>query len=199
MSKRILMLVGDFVEDYEAMVPYQMLQLMGCTVDVVSPGKKTGESVKTAIHDFCGDQTYSEKPGHLFAITADFDTLDVATVADAYDALVIPGGRAPEFLRLDEKLLELVRAFDTSKRPIAAICHGPQILTAAGVVRGVRGICYPAVRPEWELAGGIWGGVNETCTNAVVDRHFVTAPAWPAHPMWIRELLKMLEIDGFRK
>ncbi|MDD3470346.1 MAG: DJ-1/PfpI family protein [Thermoguttaceae bacterium] len=199
MSKRALMLVGDFVEDYEAMVPYQMLQLVGCAVDVVSPGKKSGENVKTAIHDFCGDQTYSEKPGHLFAITADFDAIDIATVAAQYDALVIPGGRAPEFLRLEEKILNLVRAFASAKRPIAAICHGPQILTAAGVVRGVRGICYPAVRPEWELAGGIWGGVNENCTNAVVDQHFVTAPAWPAHPTWMRELFTMLGIAGFGK
>ena len=194
---RVLMPVGDFVEDYEAMVPYQMLLLVGLRVDVVSPGKKPGDSVRTAIHDFEGDQTYSEKPGHRFAITADFAALAPATVAGKYDALVIPGGRAPEFLRLDAKLIAVVQAFATAGKPIAAVCHGPQILTAADVVRGVRGTCYPAVRPEWESAGGIWCDANETFSNAVTDGNFITAPAWPAHPAWIGALLTRLGIPGF--
>ena len=100
-AKKILMLVGDFVEDYEVMVPFQMLTMVGHTVHAVCPGKKAGESVRTAVHDFEGDQTYSEKPGHNFSLNATFE----AVKAEDYDALVIPGGRAPEYIRLDENVL----------------------------------------------------------------------------------------------
>lgn len=186
--KRILMLVGDFVEDYEAMAPYQMLLLVGHEVDTVCPGKQAGEAVRTAIHDFEGDQTYSEKPGHNFAITADFDKVDPIR----YDAIVIPGGRAPEYLRLNDRVLEIVRHFAEAGKPIAAICHGPQILAAAGVVQGRSCIAYPAVKPELLRAGATWGDINQTLTNAVVDGNLVTAAAWPAHPEWIRKFLDLL-------
>ena len=186
--KKILMLVGDYVEDYEAMVPLQILQMVGHNVRTVCPDKKPGDWVRTAIHDFEGDQTYSEKPGHRFAITADFDTVDPAK----YDALVIPGGRSPEYLRLNPRVIELVRHFAAGDKPIASICHGQQILAAAGILEGKRCTAYPAVRPEVERAGGTWCEVNETVSNAYSDGNLVTAPAWPAHPEWMRRFLDLL-------
>ncbi|HZY05182.1 MAG TPA: DJ-1/PfpI family protein [Anaeromyxobacteraceae bacterium] len=187
-AKKILMLVGDFVEDYEAMVPYQILTMVGHAVDTVCPGKKKGETVKTAVHDFVGDQTYAELPGHRFAITAAFEEVRPGD----YDALVIPGGRAPEYLRLKPRVLELVQAFDKAKKPIAAICHGPQILAAAGVLQNRACIAYPAVGPECVAAGARWGEVNATFSNAVTDGNLVTAPAWPAHAAWMGQFLKLL-------
>jgi len=186
--KKILMLVGDFVEDYEAMVPFQILTMVGHKVDAVCPGKKPGDTVKTAIHDFEGDQTYSEKPGHNFGINADFDEVSVAN----YDALVIPGGRAPEYLRLNERVIEIVKEFDQQNKPIAAICHGPQILAAADVLRGKSCSSYPAVGPDVEKAGGKWIPNNDTFSNAFVDDNLVSAPAWPAHPEWMRKFLEVL-------
>ena len=187
-TKKILMLVGDFVEDYEAMVPFQMLLMVGHKVDSVCPDKKPGDTVKTAIHDFEGDQTYSEKPGHNFMITADFAAVSAAD----YDALVIPGGRAPEYLRLNPKVIELVQGFHKANKPIAAICHGPQILVAAGVLAGKQCSAYPACGPDVAVAGGTWVANNDTFSNAHVDGNLVTAPAWPAHPEWIAKFLKVL-------
>lgn len=187
-KKSILMLVGDFVEDYEVMVPFQMLLMVGHDVRAVCPGKKAGETVATAIHDFEGDQTYSEKRGHNFTLNATFDEV----VAESFDALVIPGGRAPEYLRLDARVLEIVRHFSAANKPIAAICHGPQILTAAGVLQGKACSAYPAVRPEIECGGGEFVPPSETFDNAHVDGNLVTAPAWPAHPAWIRKFLDVL-------
>lgn len=188
MGKKILMLVGDFVEDYEAMVPFQMLTMVGHTVHAVCPGKKPGDVVKTAVHDFEGDQTYTEKRGHNFMINADFEKIKY----EEYDALVIPGGRAPEYLRLNEKVLDIVRYFVTSGKPVAAICHGIQLLTAADVVKGRTLTAYPAVKAEILLAGGKWCEVNKSFSNACVDGNIVTAPAWPAHPEWIRKFLELL-------
>ena len=185
-AKKILMLVGDFGEDYEIMVPFQALQAVGHQVHAVCPDKKAGESVATAIHDFEGHQTYTEKPGHRFALTHDFDQIDGA----AYDALVIPGGRAPEYLRLNPKVISLVRHFAQAKKPIASICHGAQILAAAGVIEGVRCSAYPACRPEVELAGGHYAEI--AVTDAVTDGFIVSAPAWPAHPAWIAQFLTLL-------
>ena len=187
-AKKILMLVGDFVEDYEAMVPFQILTMVGHAVHTVCPGKKPGETVKTAVHDFVGDQTYVELPGHRFAINASFEEARVA----GYDALVIPGGRAPEYLRLNVRVIELVQEFDKARKPIAAIYHGPQILAAAGVLKGRHAIAYPACGPEVTAAGGRFGVVNDTASNAVTDGHLVTAPAWPAHPEWMRQFLLLL-------
>ena len=187
-AKKILMLVGDFVEDYEAMVPFQMLTMVGHTVHAVCPGKKAGDTVRTAIHDFEGDQTYSEKPGHNFGINADFDAIR----AEDYDGLVIPGGRAPEYIRLNERVLEIVRGFANADKPIAAVCHGQQVLVAAGVIKGKRCTAYPAVKPDILQAGGEWGEVNETFSNAFVDGNLVTAAAWPGHPEWMRKFLGLL-------
>lgn len=188
-KKKILMLVGDFVEDYEAMVPFQMLTMVGHTVHTACPGKKSGETVRTAIHDFEGDQTYSEKPGHNFAITSNFDEIN----PQDYSALVIPGGRAPEYLRLNERVLEIVRHFAQAGKPIASICHGAQILTAADVVRGKQCMAYPAVKPELIQAGATWVETNATFSNAHVDDNLVTAAAWPAHPEWMRKFLQILD------
>lgn len=191
MSKRILMIVGDYVEDYEAMVPYQMLLMVGFQVDTVCPGKKPGDTVATAIHDFEGDQTYSEKRGHNFAITFDFESVDV----NNYDGLVIPGGRAPEYLRLNEKVLEITKHFGDSDKPLAALCHGPQVLAAAGVLSGKKCSAYPAVSPEVTLGGGEFVPPSETFDNAHVDGNLVTGPAWPAHPAWMREFIKLLGVQ----
>ena len=188
MSNKLLMLVGDFVEDYEVMVPFQMLLMVGYQVDAICPGKSIGDTVATAIHDFEGEQTYSEKRGHNFRITADFDQVDVAQ----YAGLVIPGGRAPEYLRLDNRVLEIVRYFADNDLPIAAICHGPQILAAAGVLKQKECCGYPAVGPEIEVVGGTFVGPSEGFDNAHVDGNLVTAPAWPAHPAWIRAFLEVL-------
>lgn len=189
MSRRILMLVGDFVEDYEAMVPKQILQTYGHQVDVACPGKDAGDTVVTAIHDFEGHHTYSEKRGHNLAITVDWEAVDPAN----YDALVIPGGRAPEYLQLNERVLEIVRHFDKRKKPIAAICHGPFLLTSAGAVKGRRCQAYPTLRPELERCGATWDAPSEGQDNACVDGHLVTAAAWPAHPAWMRAFLTVLD------
>jgi protease I len=186
MAKKILLLVGDFTEDYETMVPFQFLLGVGHQVDAVCPGKKAGDKVRTAIHDFEGDQTYSEKPGHNFQLNATFDEIK----PEQYDALVIPGGRAPEYLRLNQKVLDVVRHFAEAKKPIAAICHGPQILAAAGVIEGRSCSCYPAVAPEVRVAGGKYADIP--VDKAHVDGNLVTAPAWPAHPDWMAKFLTVL-------
>ncbi|WP_409287134.1 DJ-1/PfpI family protein [Pseudomonas guariconensis] len=185
-AKKILMLVGDFVEDYEVMVPFQALKMVGHTVHAVCPEKLAGQTVRTAIHDFEGDQTYSEKPGHNFALNFDF----VQVRAEGYDALVIPGGRAPEYLRLDERVLALVKSFDQAGKPIAAVCHGAQLLAAAGVLEGRECSAYPACAPEVRLAGGRF--VDIALDQAHVDGNLVTAPAWPAHPAWLAAFLRVL-------
>lgn len=185
-AKTILMIVGDFTEDYETMVPFQALQMVGHVVHAVCPGKKAGDKVRTAIHDFEGDQTYTEKPGHNFVLNATF--ADV--VAERYDALVIPGGRAPEYLRLNAGVLKIVRHFFDTNKPVAAICHGPQILAAAGVLTDRTCSAYPAVGPDVTLAGGQFADI--AVTEAVTEGNLVTAPAWPAHPAWLREFLTLL-------
>ncbi|NIP84959.1 MAG: DJ-1/PfpI/YhbO family deglycase/protease [Planctomycetales bacterium] len=187
-AQKILMLVGDFVEDYEAMVPFQMLLLAGHQVDAVCPGKSAGESVVTAIHDFEGQQTYSEKRGHNFRLNATFDQVQ----ADPYDALIVPGGRSPEYLRLDPRVLEIVQHFAAAGKPIAAICHGPQLLAAAGILQGRACSAYPAVKPDLDQAGCRWVAPSEGLDSAHVDGNLVTAPAWPAHPAWIRGFLQLL-------
>ena len=186
MARHVLMLVGDYVEDYEVMVPFQALSAFGIKVDAVCPDKKAGDSVATAIHDFEGDQTYSEKPGHRFALNADFATVDPA----AYDGLVIPGGRAPEYLRLNPKVRQIVQAFFADNRPVAAICHGAQLLAAAGVLKGRTCSAYPACAPEVELAGGRYADI--AVDKAVTESNLVTAPAWPAHPEFVAQFVALL-------
>jgi len=185
-KQKILMLVGDYVEDYEVMVPFQALLMVGHEVHAVCPDKKAGDTVRTAIHDFEGDQTYSEKPGHNFTLNANFAEIEPG----AYDALVLPGGRAPEYLRLNARVLDIVRHFAKHQKPIAAICHGVQLLTAASVLAGKTCSPYPAVGPEVNSAGGVWKEI--AVEDATVDGQLVTAPAWPAHPQWLAAFLQLL-------
>src|SRR5690606_9882001 len=186
MAKKLLMLVGDYVEHYEVMVPFQALLAVGHAVDAVCPDKKAGEWVATAIHDFDGAQTYSENTGHRFTVNRHFDAED----ASAYDGLVIPGGRAPEYLRMNERVLDIVRHFDTAGKPIAAICHGAQLLAAAGVLKDRTCSAYPACAAEVRLAGGRYADI--AIDQAHTDGNLVTAPAWPAHPAWIAQFLVVL-------
>jgi protease I len=186
MTKRILMICGDFCEDYETMVPFQALLAVGHEVHAVCPGKKAGEQIATAIHDFEGQQTYSEKRGHNFTLNASFSDIDPQT----YDALVIPGGRGPEYLRMNARVIEAVQHFFLAGKPVAAICHGAQLLASAGVLEGRTCSAYPACRAEVELAHGVYADI--AIDAAVTDRNLVTAPAWPAHPAWIAQFLAVL-------
>ncbi|PLW78701.1 DJ-1/PfpI family protein [Cohaesibacter celericrescens] len=186
MSKKILLLTGDFGEDYEIMVPFQALLAVGHDVIAVCPDKKAGETVATAIHDFEGDQTYSEKPGHNFALNGTFNDIK----AEDFDALVIAGGRAPEYLRLNASVLALVQHFFATNKPVASICHGAQLLAGARVLEGRTCSAYPACKPEVELAGGIYADI--AIDGAVTDGNLVSAPAWPAHPAWIAQFLAVL-------
>ncbi|MCL9676047.1 MULTISPECIES: DJ-1/PfpI family protein [Acinetobacter] len=186
MTKQILMLVGDYVEDYETMVPFQFLTALGYDVHAVCPDKIEGDHIATAIHDFEGEQTYSEKRGHNFAINYNFENVQ----PDQYIGLVIPGGRAPEYLRMNARVIAIVQAFDQAKKPIAAVCHGAQILAAADVLKGKTCSAYPACAAEVKLAGGTFADIS--VTDAVTDGHLITAPAWPAHPEWLAQFIKAL-------
>ena len=185
-KKKILVLAGDYVEDYEIIVPFHALQMVGHTVHVVCPGKKAGEFVRTSIHDFEGDQTYTEKRGHNFALNATFDQVK----SEDYDALMIPGGRAPEYIRMNARVLEIVRYFMKENKPVAAICHAPQVLAAAGVLKGRKCSSYPATSPDVTLAGGTY--VDVGMADAVVDGNLVTGPAWPALHSWLAKFLAVL-------
>ncbi|WP_320825847.1 DJ-1/PfpI family protein [Reinekea sp.] len=185
-TKKILMITGDYTEDYETMVPFQTLLAVGHTVHAVCPGKQSGDTVATAIHDFEGDQTYSEKRGHNFALNATFADIQVAD----YDALVIPGGRAPEYLRLNEDVLTMVRHFFSTNKPVAAVCHGAQLLATAGVLEGKKCSAYPACKPEVQQAGGEFADI--AIDAAITDGNLVTAPAWPAHPAWLAQFMTLL-------
>ncbi|NMG69541.1 DJ-1/PfpI family protein [Parazoarcus communis] len=186
MGKKILMICGDYCEDYETMVPFQTLLAIGHTVHAVCPGKKAGDSIATAVHDFEGDQTYSEKRGHNFALNASFDDID----ASHYDALVIPGGRGPEYLRMNDAVIALIRHFFSTNKPVAAVCHGAQLLAGARVLEGRLCSAYPACRAEVELAGGRYADIP--IDQAVTDGNLVTAPAWPAHPAWLSQFIALL-------
>ena len=186
MARKILMLCGDYAEDYETMVPFQTLLAVGHTVHAVAPDKKAGDWVHTAIHDFEGAQTYSEKPGHRFTLNATFDEVR----PEAYDALVIPGGRAPEYLRMHPRVVEIARHFLATDKPVAAVCHGAQLLAATGLIKGRNVSAYPACQVEVELAGAEYMGIP--VDQAVTDRNLVTAPAWPAHPAWLSQFLVVL-------
>ena len=182
---KILMLVGDFTEDYETMVPFQALQMIGYTVDAVCPDKKIGDTIATAIHDFLGDQTYSEKPGHRFAINADFDKVNV----EDYDGVLITGGRSPEYLRLNDKVVDMVKYFMINNKPVAAICHGPQLLIPTGLLQGRKLTAYPSVAPEIRACGGEY--MEIPMDGSYVDGNLVTAPAWPAHPQWLADYIRL--------
>jgi protease I len=181
-NKEILLIAGDFVEDYEVMVPFQALQMVGHDVHAVCPEKEAGETVKTAVHDFRGDQTYMESRGHNFELNATMAEIDPSS----YDALVLPGGRAPEYVRTYPEVIDAVVHFFEEDKPIAAICHATQILVAADVVEGRTCTAYPALEPDVKDAGGDWQ------EGVVRDDNLVTAQAWPDHPGWLAEFLDVL-------
>ncbi|PSP82114.1 protease [Halobacteriales archaeon QS_1_68_17] len=181
-GKKLLVLAGDFVEDYEVMVPFQALRMVGHDIDAVCPDKEAGEMVKTAVHDFRGDQTYMEERGHNFELNATMSEVDPAD----YDGLVVPGGRAPEYLRTYEEVLDCVRHFFEAEKPVAALCHGTQILAAADVIDGRTCTAYPALEAEVKAAGGEW------VDGVVRDGNLVTGQAWPDHPEWLAEYLDLL-------
>lgn len=185
-KKRILIIVGDYTEDYEVMVPLQALQMVGHVVHVVCPNREEGEQIVTAIHDFEDDDTYTEKRGHNFTLNETFEDIDVTD----YDALILPGGRAPEYLRLQEEVIEIVRHFSDENKPIAAICHGLQILISADVIEGKKCTGYPSLADDIENAGGEW--VDIDIDDALVDDNLVTAQAWTAHPEWLAKFLEIL-------
>ena len=186
LGKKILFLVGDFAEDYEVMMPFQALTMLGHVVHAVCPDKRAGQKIKTAIHDFEGEQTYTEKPGHGFTLNATFADVQ----PEHYNALMIAGGRAPEYLRLDARIIAIVRSFSSEKKPIAAICHAPQLLAAADVIRGRRVSAYAACAPEVRMAGAEY--VETPPDGAVRDGNLVTGFAWPAHPQWLALFLDVL-------
>ncbi|WP_109316888.1 DJ-1/PfpI family protein [Pseudovibrio ascidiaceicola] len=190
-AKKVLMITGDFTEDYETMVPFQTLGAVGHDVHAVCPDKKAGDTVATSIHDFEGDQTYTEKRGHNFTLNASFDAINPAD----YDALVIPGGRAPEYLRLNPAVLDMVRHFFKENKPVAAICHGAQLLSAAGVLEGRTCSAYPACAPEVTMSGGKFADID--VADAITDGNLVTAPAWPAHPAWLKQFLALLNQPAY--
>lgn len=185
-TKKLLLLAGDFTEDYETMVPFQALTMLGYEVHAVCPDKKAGDSVRTAIHDFEGDQTYTEKPGHNFGLNYDFSDVKV----EDYVGLVVPGGRAPEYLRLNERVIEIVQQFDRAGKPIAAVCHGAQLLAAAGILKDRECSAYPACGPDVKMAGGTY--MDIPVDQAHVQGNLVTAPAWPSHPAWLAAFVKLL-------
>ncbi|EEA96036.1 DJ-1/PfpI family protein [Pseudovibrio sp. JE062] len=190
-AKKVLMITGDFTEDYETMVPFQTLGAVGHDVHAVCPDKSAGDTVATSIHDFEGDQTYTEKRGHNFTLNATFSDINPAD----YDALVIPGGRAPEYLRLNSAVLDMVRHFFAENKPVAAICHGAQLLSAAGVLEGRTCSAYPACAPEVIMSGGKFADID--VADAVTDGNLVTAPAWPAHPAWLKQFLALLNQPAY--
>ncbi|CAL0315690.1 unnamed protein product [Lupinus luteus] len=189
-NKKILFLCGDYMEDYEVAVPFQSLQALGCHADAVCPEKKAGDICPTAVHDFEGDQTYSEKPGHDFVLTATYDDLD----ASSYDALVIPGGRSPEYLALNESVIAMVKHFMETKKPVASICHGQLILAAAGVLKGRKCTAYPAVKLNVVLSGATWLE-PDPIDHCYTDGNLVTGAAWPGHPQFISQFMALLGIQ----
>uniref|UniRef100_A0A9I9DGC1 DJ-1/PfpI domain-containing protein n=1 Tax=Cucumis melo TaxID=3656 RepID=A0A9I9DGC1_CUCME len=186
-SKSVLLLCGDFMEDYEAMVPFQALLAYGVSVDAVCPGKKAGDICRTAVHESLGHQTYSESRGHNFALNATFDEIDF----DKYDGLVIPGGRAPEYLAINSSVQSLVRKFSESGKPIATVCHGQLILAAAGLVRGRKCTAYPPVGPVLAAAGASWIE-PESLAACAIDGNLITAATYESHPQYIQLFVKAL-------
>jgi protease I len=187
-TKRVLLLVGDFVEDYEVMVPFQTLQMVGHEVHAVCPEKRAGDVVATSVHDFEGHQTYTEKPGHNFRLNATFAEIK----PDDYDGLIIPGGRAPEYLRLDPRVIKVVLHFAERRKPLGAICHGLQVLVTANVLKGRACTAYPAVQPDVCLAGAKWVEPSGDLDSVHVDGNLVSAPAWPAQANFMRAFLEVL-------
>lgn len=184
--KKVLLIAGDFTEDYELMVPVQIFDCIGMQVSTVCPGKRAGEKIKTAIHDFEGDLTYTEKPGHLFTLNETFDTVK----REEFDGLYLPGGRSPEYQRLIPQVIEIIQYFMQVNKPVASICHGAQFLTAADVVRGRSLTAYPAMEPDIIASGGKY--ISLSPNEAMTDGNLTTSPAWPGNGALVREFIRLL-------
>ncbi len=186
-GKKILMLVGDFTEEYEIFVFHQAMEAVGHTVDIVCPDKKAGQILHTSLHDFEGHQTYTEKLGHNYILNKTFADVDPAE----YDAVYAAGGRGPEYIRIDKRVQAIVRHFHESDKPIFTICHGVQVLMAVdGVIRGKRVAALQYCEPEVTAVGGIY--VDVPPTGAHVDGKLVSAKGWPGLAAFMRECLKVL-------
>ena len=183
MSKKILIIAGDCAEDYEVKVPQQALQMLGYEVHVTAPQKKAGDMLQLVVHDFTGLDTYIELTGHRIGVDVALEGLKAAD----YAGLVIPGGRAPEYVRLSEKAVSLVKDFFSEGKPVAAVCHGTQLLAAADVLKGKETTSYPACGPECSIAGATWHN-----KPVVTSGNLVTAQAWPNHPEWLRAFVGLL-------
>jgi protease I len=184
---RILLMTGDAGEAQEIYYAKFRLEEEGWKVDIVAPTKRTFHSV---VHDFDpGFDTYTEKPGYRVEADLGLDDVDPT----AYAGLVLPGGRAPEYLRNRANAVAIVRHFVESGKPIAANCHGPLLLIAAGGVRGRTLTCYPELEPDVVAAGGAF--VNR---DSVVDGSLVTVRGWPDNGPWMREFVRLMKGVGSR-
>jgi protease I len=178
---KVLILAGDAAESLEVMYPYQRLLEEGYEVHIAAPSKK---KLQFVVHDFeDGFDTYTEKPGYTWDADLAFSDVDPAD----YVALVVPGGRAPEYIRNDADVQRIIRHFFDDEKPVAQLCHAPLALAAAGVLEGRRTAAYPALEPDVTAAGA------EFVDGAgIVDGTMVSARAWPDHPEWMREFMKLL-------
>ncbi|HET7715423.1 MAG TPA: DJ-1/PfpI family protein [Bauldia sp.] len=186
-GKKILMLVGDFTEEYEIFVFDQAMEAVGHEVDIVCPDKKAGELLHTSLHDFEGHQTYTEKLGHIHHVTKTFSKVDPAD----YDAVYIAGGRGPEYIRIDKRVQSILRHFHEHDKPIFTICHGVQVLMAVPEsIRGKRVAGLQYCEPEVTAVGGVY--VDVPPTGAHVDGKLVSAKGWTGLAAFMRECLKVL-------
>jgi deglycase len=185
-GKKILMLVGEFSEEYEIFVFQQAMEAVGHTVHVVCPDKKSGEVIKTSLHDFEGDQTYTEKLGHFFQLNKSFKEVREAD----YDAVYVAGGRGPEYIRIYPRVIEIIRNFHATGKPIFSICHGAQVLAAAEVIDGRKVAALHYCEPEVRLARGIY--VDVPPEGATRDGNLVTAKGWPGLAAFMRLCLEVL-------
>ena len=178
---KVLILTGDAAETLEVFYPYQRLQEEGYEVHLAAPAVK---KLQFVVHDFVdGFDTYTEKPGYTWPADLAFADVD----PEDYVALVIPGGRAPEYIRNDPDCQRIIRHFFSVDKPVAQLCHAPLALAAAGVLDGRRTAAYPALEPDVRAAGAefVDGG-------GVVDGLMVSGRAWPDHPAWMREFINIL-------
>ncbi|KAJ2508190.1 hypothetical protein H4217_008614 [Coemansia sp. RSA 1939] len=188
---KVLLLSGDYVEDYELFAPLKALQMIGIEVHVVCPDKSAGDTVQTAIHTFEGHQTYSERAGYPFVLTHSFASIELGD----YAGLIVPGGRFPEYQRVDKRVLDVVRRFFGSNLPVAAICHGLQLLATAGVLQGGRSCsAYPTCSVDIEAVGGKYVHFDAASDNVHVDGNLVSAPAYNAIGSWMREFIRLLGV-----
>ncbi|MBI8989207.1 DJ-1/PfpI family protein [Corynebacterium meridianum] len=182
MSKKILIITGDGGETLEVLYPYERLREAGYTPVVAA--QSTDRKIQLVVHDFADDfDTYTEKLAHMWPADVAIDDVDPAE----YAGLIIPGGRAPEYLRLNENVLNIVRAFFDADKPVAATCHGPLILARAGVLDGRECAAFGMCEPDVTDAGATYVDAAD-----VTSGNLVTARAWNDNGPWMGAFLKLL-------